>query len=64
MLNCITGLFLKKKGLKASMPVRETGIVMWFDASKCYGLITRDKGGDVFVKKNPGSNGGRHEITS
>ena len=31
------------------MPVRETGTVMWFDASKCYGLITRDKGGDIFV---------------
>jgi CspA family cold shock protein len=31
------------------MPVRETGTVMWFDASKCYGLISRDKGGDILV---------------
>ncbi len=45
----MAGLLFKKKGLKANMPVRETGTVMWFDASQCYGLITRDKGGDVFV---------------
>ncbi len=49
MLNCIAGLLFKKKGLKANMPVRETGKVMWFDVSKCYGLITRDKGGDILV---------------
>ncbi len=45
----MAGLLFKKKGLKASMAVRETGTVRWFDASKCYGLITRDKGGDILV---------------
>jgi CspA family cold shock protein len=28
---------------------RETGTVKWFNASKGYGFITREVGGDVFV---------------
>lgn len=31
------------------MAERETGSVKWFNASKGYGFITRDQGGDVFV---------------
>lgn len=31
------------------MQVREKGTVRWFDASKCFGHITRDQGGDIFV---------------
>jgi CspA family cold shock protein len=28
---------------------RETGTVKWFNASKGYGFITREAGGDVFI---------------
>jgi CspA family cold shock protein len=31
------------------MAERETGTVKWFNASKGYGFIERDSGGDVFV---------------
>ena len=31
------------------MSERETGVVKWFNNSKGYGFIQRDKGGDVFV---------------
>lgn len=31
------------------MAERESGIVKWFNASKGYGFIQRDSGGDVFV---------------
>ena len=31
------------------MPDRETGTVKWFNATKGYGFIEREAGGDVFV---------------
>ncbi|OGO16891.1 MAG: cold-shock protein [Chloroflexi bacterium RBG_16_48_8] len=31
------------------MAEREKGTIKWFNASKGYGFITRDEGGDVFV---------------
>lgn len=31
------------------MADRETGTVKWFNATKGFGFITRDAGGDVFV---------------
>jgi CspA family cold shock protein len=31
------------------MPERETGTVKWFDTTRGYGFIARERGGDVFV---------------
>ena len=31
------------------MAERDTGTVKWFNATKGFGFITRDSGGDVFV---------------
>ena len=31
------------------MAERETGTVKWFDVTKGYGFIARERGGDVFV---------------
>jgi CspA family cold shock protein len=41
--------FPTNKEVYTVMAERETGTVKWFNASKGYGFITRDSGGDVFV---------------
>jgi CspA family cold shock protein len=40
---------LDRRGGKFVVAERETGTVKWFNASKGYGFITREDGGDVFV---------------
>jgi cold shock protein len=37
------------KEVASIMVERETGTVKWFNATKGFGFITRDTGGDVFV---------------
>lgn len=34
------------------MPIREKGIVKWFNNVDGFGFITRQKGGDIFVDLN------------
>lgn len=34
------------------MPIREKGIVKWFNNVNGFGVITRQKGGDIFVDVN------------
>ena len=41
-------LFKDGKRIKRSLQ-RETGTIKWFDPSKGYGFLVRDKGGDLFV---------------
>ena len=43
----ILGFFYGKR-IKRSLQ-RETGTIKWFDPSKGYGFLVRDKGGDLFV---------------
>ena len=38
-----------KKGYEVIVQVREKGTVRWFNASQCFGHITRDQGGEIFV---------------
>ena len=43
----ILGFFYGKR-IKRSLQ-RETGTIKWFDPSKGYGFLVRDRGGDLFV---------------
>ena len=39
----------QEQGGKVAVAERETGVVKWFNATKGYGFIARNSGGDVFV---------------
>ena len=41
---------------------RETGTIKWFDLSKGYGFLTRDKGGDLFVHLRAVQNKDRRKL--
>jgi cold shock protein len=49
VLSGIFGLIHFIKEGYSIMVERETGTVKWFNATKGFGFITRDAGGDVFV---------------
>ncbi|MFH0925175.1 MAG: cold shock domain-containing protein [bacterium] len=44
------------------MADRETGTVKWFNASKGFGFITRESGGDVFVHYSSITGGGYRSL--